>query len=196
MRQEVGQGANILGDRFVLLIKNKDTDKEMFKARYVVQGHLDWDKNMLVHNSTNVGQKDVWLLISIATIFGFEIWSEDMSQAYLQGAERTLRKVYITWNSEFQLENNKLLELLRPLYWFADAGDYRLTTYLLYPQEMIDTHMDDIISAGDRRFEQNKLDTARRFDTKLRELVSFAFASVAIVTNPDLTRTMHQRPHA
>lgn len=119
-----------------------------------------------------------------------------MSQAYLQGAERSLRKVYITWNSEFQLENNKLLELLRPLYWFADAGDYRLATYLLYPQEMIDTHMDDTISAGDRRFEQNKLDTARRFDTKLRELVSFAFASVAFVTNPDLTRTMHQRPHA
>lgn len=38
-RDEVPENSNILGGRFVLAIKNKETDEEVYKARFVVQGH-------------------------------------------------------------------------------------------------------------------------------------------------------------
>lgn len=41
VRREIGEGVNVLGGRFVLEIKNKGSDKEIFKARYVMQGHMD-----------------------------------------------------------------------------------------------------------------------------------------------------------
>lgn len=41
LKEDLNRDANVLGRRFVLTIKNKVTDKEMFKARFVVQGHLD-----------------------------------------------------------------------------------------------------------------------------------------------------------
>lgn len=102
VRQEVDCTGDVLGGRFFLAIKNKDTDKEMFQAPYYVQGHLDRE-NWLIHNSTTLSQQAIRLLVSIAKIFGFEIWSEDMNQEFLQGVERILRKVYIHGKPEFQL---------------------------------------------------------------------------------------------
>lgn len=42
----------MLGGRFVLTINNKVTDNELFKARFFVQGHLDREKELLVHDLT------------------------------------------------------------------------------------------------------------------------------------------------
>lgn len=39
----------------------------------------------------------------MVTIFGFSIWSEDMTFAYIQGAEKILRKFYVPVKPEFQL---------------------------------------------------------------------------------------------
>lgn len=115
LKEDLDDGANILGGRFVLTIKHKNTDQEIFKARFVVQGHLDREKELLVHASTTVGQQAIRLLVSLATIFGFKLWSEDMTLAYIQGADKILRKVYLRGKPEFQLASNELLEILRPL---------------------------------------------------------------------------------
>lgn len=40
-KDEVPNDANILGVCIVLTIKNKDKHGEVFKARFVVQGHKD-----------------------------------------------------------------------------------------------------------------------------------------------------------
>jgi hypothetical protein len=42
--------APVMKGRFVLVIKNRDTDEEVYKARYVVQGFLDPLKQRAVHN--------------------------------------------------------------------------------------------------------------------------------------------------
>lgn len=47
-KEELEPNANILGGRFVLTIKHKGTDKELLKARFVVQGHLDCERELLV----------------------------------------------------------------------------------------------------------------------------------------------------
>jgi len=43
-KEEIPDNANVLGSRFVLSIKNKDSDEEIYKARFVVQGHKDFEK--------------------------------------------------------------------------------------------------------------------------------------------------------
>ncbi len=73
----------MLGGQFVLAIKNKNTGEMYYKARYVVQGHNDREKKRLVNNSTNLRQISVRTITALAAIFGFRIWSHDVSQAYL-----------------------------------------------------------------------------------------------------------------
>lgn len=130
LKEEADPQANIVGGRFVLTINNKDSDKESLKARFVVQGHMDKEKDLLVHASTTVSQQAIRLLVSLASIMGFKLWSEDVNLAYIQGAKRVLRKVYVKGKPEFQLVPDQLLETLTPLYGLSDSVDYWHTTFL------------------------------------------------------------------
>lgn len=72
------KNANILGGRFVLAIKNYGTDDEVFKACFVVNGHTDAEKNLLVHCSTNMKQQSLRLLVEMAAVFRLGIWTQDV----------------------------------------------------------------------------------------------------------------------
>lgn len=84
MGKDIPKHENILGGRFVLAIKNVGTDEEIYKARFVVQGHIDIENNMLVHASSSILQQTTRMIIAVDAIFGFQIWSKDVLQAYLQ----------------------------------------------------------------------------------------------------------------
>lgn len=114
LKKDLDEKANILGRRFFLTIKHKDANKEVFKARFVVQGHLDRQKELLVHSSTTDGHQAAKLLVSLATIFGFRLWSADITLAYIQGVGKTLSKFYMKGKRELQLTLYQLLEDLRP----------------------------------------------------------------------------------
>ena len=67
----------------MIATKDVEIDKPIFKARIVAHGHHDAVKHNLVHASTNVRQSYIGLLIALAAIIEFEVWPEDIFQAYL-----------------------------------------------------------------------------------------------------------------
>jgi nucleoside diphosphate kinase len=64
------------------------------------------------------------VLVGLAAVFGFRLYSTDVQQAYLQSASELMRNVYIRPTGEFELHSKQILKLLRPLYGLTDAGDY------------------------------------------------------------------------
>ena len=122
LRDEVTQDANVMDGRFALAIKDADNDKPTYKARFVVQGHRDQDKDILVHISSALRQNIENTRFGCSYVW-FS-WSHDVSQAYLQSGSQLLRNVYVKPTKELELTPNVLLKLLRPLYGLLDAGDY------------------------------------------------------------------------
>ena len=53
---------------------------------------------------------------TIASNHRFDIWTQDVNQAYLQSTEKLLRKVYLKPPKELNLPSDEVLELLKPLY--------------------------------------------------------------------------------
>ena len=45
------------------------------RAKFVMGGHRDRDKHTVVQNSVNAKQSSIRLLVALATMLGFDIWS-------------------------------------------------------------------------------------------------------------------------
>jgi Reverse transcriptase (RNA-dependent DNA polymerase) len=119
---------NVVSSRFVLAIKTKD-GRHVLKARFVLGGHRDRDKNKLVHSSTTLKQSFVRLLLATAALMGFDVISADVIQAYLQSACDLTRKVFVK-PSCIDLDSDELLQIMKPLYGLADSGDYWAQTFV------------------------------------------------------------------
>lgn len=177
-------------------------------------------KNALIHASPTVRQHTVKLLIAIAAIHGFSLWTPDVTQAYLQSAERLSRKVYLRAPYEFNLTSDELLKLLKPLYGLSGSGDYWHHTFKGHLRRdlsmtqatgdlslwfksveqalngMIAVYVGDQLSAGTPAFEEETKITERQFQSRPRKYDHISFAGVEISQRPDGSVLMHQRPHA
>ena len=65
----------------------------------------------------------------MAAIMGFDVWTEDVSQTYLQSASELLREVYLKPNHQLKVLAGYVSKLLQPLYGLADRGDYWHATF-------------------------------------------------------------------
>ena len=52
------------------------------------------------------------------------MFSTDVTQAYLQSAEKLMRDVYVKPSKEFELQPDQVLKLFKPPYGLAEIGDY------------------------------------------------------------------------
>ena len=59
----------------------------------------------------------------------FDVWTEDISQAYLQSASELLREVYLKQNRQLKVPAGYVLKFRRPFYGLADSGDYWHSTF-------------------------------------------------------------------
>ena len=219
VREEIPNNPNILGGRFVLAVKNPSTKEEVYKARFVVQGHRDRDKAILVHASPNLRQESVRLLFAIASIMGFSVWTQDISQAYLQGSTELMREIFIEPSREFQLSPNQLFKLMKPLYGLSDSGDrwhYTLRKHFIEDLSMKPTtgdlslyvkhisgqlsglsgvYVDDLIEAGSKEFSNFTKQTGQRFDAKARKLGNAKFMGMEFSQREGLDLSLSMREY-
>lgn len=138
LREEVPPDANVLPGRFVLAIKSSIDGEVKFKARYVIGGHRDKLKHMMVHSATTLQPQSIRLLLALANIHGFDVWSSDVRQAYLQSAEPLAREIFIDKPvPEFELEPHQCLQLMKPLYGLCESGD-------MWHRTLDDHHRNDL----------------------------------------------------
>lgn len=220
-RADLHPKSNILGGRFVLTLKNTDTPNEKPKARYVAQGHRDKEKFHLVHDITTLRQSSIRLIMSLATIKQFDIFSHDVTQAYLQSEDALSREVYILPHKRdlkyFSIGEHQALKLLKPLYGTCDAGDYWYETISRHAKNdlgMIATkgdpslyyeldangilrglmglYVDDGMLAGNRFFQSLTTKTMKTFESNPRIYSPFTFFGCECSQSEDYTGYLSQ----
>lgn len=75
----------MLGGRIIMAIGTPNTDNGRNKARFVKEGNNDRGIEYLIHTQKTVGIRNIRLLITLATIHKFEVWYQDVTQAYIKG---------------------------------------------------------------------------------------------------------------
>jgi len=186
LREELPPDGNILPGRFVLAIKSSEDGQVKYKAGYVIGGHRDKLKHMMVHSASTLQPQSVRLLLALASMLGFDVWTSDVKQAYLQSSEPLSREIFIGKPApEFELDQTQCLKLLKPLYGLCESGDlwhatldlhhredlgmspfrFDPTLYILMKQGALQGlsggYLDDIIRAGNAHFKK----VARRTHT-------------------------------
>lgn len=131
------------------------------------------------------------LLLSFVVIFGFDAWTGDVPQAYLQSSEPLVPDVYIKNPAPgFELDPVHCLYLLKPLYGLWDAGDLwhatidnhhrqglgmtlkhidRVLYYIIKEgiiKRLKTAYVDDLLRAGDPDFREISNRTNLRFKMK------------------------------
>lgn len=223
-KRDLPSDPNILGGRFVLTLKNVGTGNELAKARYVAQGHRDTEKTTMVHNITTLRQSSTRIIVSVAAVKKFRIFSHDVRQAYFQSSEKLTREVYLQPKERdmehFGITQDQILKLRRPIYGMKDAGDYWGVTvdaharkdlqleplrgdpslYIKRNEEDVDglmgMYVDDGCLAGNETMQRLTELTLKRFDSKPREWDTFEFFGTSVRTLKQGTFSISQKLYA
>ena len=204
LKHEAGDDPNIIPCRFVLAIKNVGTNEEILKARFVLDGHKDKEKRSIVHNATTLKQSSIRILLALAAIFKFDIWSTDIKQAYLQSASKLKRKIFIK-PDEIELSQEELIQIIKPLYGLSDSGDYWDETLRIHHLENLKmkqstgdlslffkrlgnklvgisgSYVDDLLGTGTKSLnDSSTIETNQTFETKDQTKNEIKFTGLSI----------------
>jgi hypothetical protein len=144
------------------------------------------------------------MLVALAAILGFTIWSEDVTQAFVQSSGQLLRDVFVDPPPEMNLEPDLVLKLHKPLYGLSDAGDYWARTltdhhrrdlkmtqtvtdgslfFLRIAENLIGmsaTYVDDTLRAGSPSFVEIAKATGQKFQSRSPTFQKIKFAGLEI----------------
>ena len=218
LKEDLPKDANVLPGRFVLAIKSTDDGQVKFKARYVIGGHRDKLKQMMVHSTSTLQPHSIRLLLALSVAFDFPIWTSDIRQAYLQSSIPLSREVFIRSPvPEFELKPEECLQLLKPLYGLCESGDIWHATmdrhhredlgmtafkldpalYYIMSDEVLSglsgAYVDDFIRSGDSRFREISRRTNSTFDMSDNEELPCTFSGFVLNRNTDGEISIDQR---
>ena len=120
--ENIPKSANIIPSRFLTVWKI-DSGSRRCKARWVAGGHVDNDRNALVHNLTTPKGSTVRMALSLAASFGWSVWTYDVTQAYLQSDVPFSRDVYLKPPPHLDVPAGTIFKLNKAIYGLSDAGD-------------------------------------------------------------------------
>lgn len=124
LREQIPKDANVLPGRFVLPLKSIEDCEIEHKAPYVIGCHRDQLKHMMFHSTSTLQLSSIRLLLALPTIQGFDIWTSDVRQSYLQLAEPLVRDFFIAKPvPKVELGLSQCLKLLKPLYGMFESCD-------------------------------------------------------------------------
>lgn len=131
-KSDIPKDGNIMGEvgegRFIHTSKNVGTSNETAKVRLVAQGFNDKNMAYMVHDTNTLQTASIRLVLSTEAAKQFRLFSNDVTQAYLQSKHSLTRMIYINVKNNdlktFGIGVDQLLELNKPLYGLCDAGDY------------------------------------------------------------------------
>lgn len=103
-RKSIHPNSNLLRGRFVIAINDEETQNVDWKARLIVQRHLDEIKKLLVHDIVVVKQFTTKIVVGLARMVKFDIFSTDANQ----------RNINLELPKELKLRYGQVLKLLKP----------------------------------------------------------------------------------
>ncbi len=117
--------------RYVLTIKHAVDACVRYKARFVLGGHRDREKDFAVHKTVNLKQPSLRMILALATILSLDVWSQAVKKAYLQSGADLQRKIFIRPN-DMNLSRNELIQIVKPLYGLTESGDFLCETFVKF----------------------------------------------------------------
>lgn len=72
-----------------MAFNNQARNKDIWIIGFIIQGHKDVRKESLVNNNLVAAQQKTKLVVGIAAIFGFQLFSTDVTQGYFQSSEKS-----------------------------------------------------------------------------------------------------------
>ena len=173
----------------------------------------------MVHSTSTLQPQSFRLLLALAAIFEFDIWTSDVRQAYLQSAEPLARDIFIRkLLAEFELDPSQCLKLLKPLCGLCESEDLWHKTlakrhredlsmsplrsdpvfYTLITNGVLKRlsggYVDDLIRAGDTDFKEVFKKTNARFEMAEDQKLpcSFTGFSLGKDKNGDVIQDQHK----
>ena len=208
-RTELPKTANMIGNRFVLTIKEPGTTNPIYKARWILQRHQDRYRYSIANDSPMLMRLMFRVIISLSVImFSCTLWTRDVEQAYMQ-SNPLQRDVFTEAPPEANLSKNKVLKIKLPHYGLVEAISCFFDTY--YPVFTRKLNMkcssfdhcflykfsnnvvtgvtglasDDSINTGNREYAEAEEQATKNFITRKNEKSMLLFLGFVIDKNND-----------
>lgn len=133
-KETIPENATILRPHVIHGIKTDATGNETFKTRLVILGHRDSDKGHIVNEAPTILRASSRIILSLASILGFKLWSRDVKQAFVQSEDKFNSEIYVRPPRKPELlspinQPQGMLKALKPLYGIPEAPMYWWHTF-------------------------------------------------------------------
>jgi hypothetical protein len=97
-------------------LKNTGKDSEFAKSRLVIQAFNDREKEEILTRAPTIQRVSQRLILAISASKGWEVLTRDVSWAFVQADTTIYRKIFEEALPEMMLEEDDVLQVLKPLY--------------------------------------------------------------------------------
>ena len=106
----------LFNSRFVDEIKNSSTSAAFEKSRLMIQAFNDQKKGMIITQSSIIQRMSQRLILALTAFIKHKLYLRNIFQAYVQSAISLIKKFYICFSIELELEFDHVLKMIKLLY--------------------------------------------------------------------------------